>query len=92
MLWLLGFVLVLIALLIPILAIVLDSPVARNLVRGPDPRLIDEITRRLQTLEDDVSSLEHSVETLKEETQFVQRLLEKPDGPDSPRQLSPPES
>jgi hypothetical protein len=92
MLWLLGFVLLLIALLIPILAIVLDSPVARNLVRRTDPGLIDEIARRLQALEDDVSNLEHSVETLREETQFVQRLLEKPDGPDSPRQLSPPES
>jgi hypothetical protein len=90
--WILGFFLLLIALMIPILAIVLDSPVARNFVRGADPAKLDEIMRRIETLETELSNLDDSVETLKEETQFVQRLLEKADGQDPQRQLSPPES
>jgi hypothetical protein len=92
MFWLLGFVLLFIALMIPILAIVLDSPVARTFVRGYDPRKLDDIVRRLETLETEMSNLEHSLETLRDETQFVQRLLQEPDGSDPKKQLSPPES
>jgi len=91
MVWALGFILVLIALMIPLLAIVLDSPVARNYLRGTDPRVLDEIMRRLQGLEDEVAQLGTAVEELREETQFVQTLLKKPDKPDSPGLPSPPE-
>jgi hypothetical protein len=90
MVWALGFILVLIALMIPLLAIVLDSPVARNFFRGTDPRMLDEIIGRVQGLEDEVAQLGASVEELREETQFVQKLLEKPDKPESPERLSPP--
>jgi hypothetical protein len=92
MIWALGFILVLIALMIPLLAIVLDSPVARNFFRGTDPQALEEIMRRLQGLEDEVAELGSSLEEVRQETQFVQRLLKNPDKPDSSEQLSPPES
>ncbi len=90
MVWALAFILVLIALMIPLLAIVLDSPAARNILRGADARTLDEIMRRVQGLEDEVAQLGSSVEQLREETEFVQKLLEKPDEPESPNRLSPP--
>jgi hypothetical protein len=92
MFWILGFVLLFIALMIPILAIVLDSPVARTFVRGGDTAKLDDVVRRIETLETEMSSLEHSLETLRDETQFVQRLLRNPDGSDPQEQPSPPES
>ena len=92
MFWILGFLLLVIALMIPILAIVLDSPVARNLVRGGDPAKMDDVLRRLETLETEVSNLEHSLDSLKEETRFVQRLLQDGGEPNSDRQLPNPES
>lgn len=91
MFWILGFVLLLIALMIPILAIVLDSPVARTFARGADPRKLDDMLRRIETLETEIANLEDSLETLRDETQFVQRLLQEPGKPDSNKRLSPPE-
>ena len=82
MFWVLGFLLLFMALLIPILAIVLDSPVARNLFRA-DSGTLNEITDRIRGLEDEVAQLSQSVEELREETQFVQRLLKEPESPDS---------
>jgi hypothetical protein len=91
MFWILGFVLLLIALMIPILAIVLDSPVARNFVRGADSAQLSDIARRLETLEVEVSNLEHSLEALKDETQFVKRLLRPSNAPESDAHPSSPE-
>jgi hypothetical protein len=80
MFWALGiFLLLLIALLIPILAIVLDSPVARNLFRGTDPTGLQELIDRVQSLEGEVENLGRVVEAQQEETRFVQRLLENPE-------------
>ena len=87
MFWALGFLILFMALLIPILAIVLDSPVARNFF-STDPKTANEITDRIRGLEDEVAQLAQAVEELREETQFVQRLL---DNPDSAAKLSPPE-
>jgi len=83
MFWILGFVLLLIALMIPILAIVLDSPVARNFFRGTDSAQLSDIARRLETLEIEMSNLEHSLESLRDETQFVKRLLRPPNEADA---------
>lgn len=88
MFWILGFVLLLIALMIPILAIVLDSPVARNFIRGADSAQLSEIARRLETLETEMSNLEHSLEALRDETQFVKRLLRPPKDPGADDQPS----
>jgi hypothetical protein len=90
MFWALGFLILFMALLIPILAIVLDSPVARNVFRR-DPGTRDEITDRVRGLEDEVAQLAQSVEELREETQFVQRLLKDPKSPDSSAERLPPE-
>ncbi len=80
MFWAIGvFVLLLIALLIPILAIVLDSPIARSVFRGSEQGRIEELVGRIQSLENDVEHLGRALDAHREETQFVQRLLENPD-------------
>ena len=91
MFWALGFLILFMALLIPILAIVMDSPLTRNLLRS-DPRRLDEIMERVQDLEDDISQLGHSLEELREETEFVHRLLKNPDSPERPKEPPPPGS
>ena len=90
MFWALGFLILFVALLIPILAIVLDSPAARNFFRA-DPKTINELMERVRGLEDEVGQLTQSIEDLREETRFVQRLLNKPEDSDSIEKLSPPE-
>lgn len=76
----------LIALCIPIIAILLDSPVGRALAtrlertpvpRPDDPATVAELERRMQLLEGDVEILQHTVTQLREEGQFVQQLLEE---------------
>ncbi|UCG85167.1 MAG: hypothetical protein JSW71_14655 [Gemmatimonadota bacterium] len=88
MFWALGFLILFVALLIPILAIVLDSPVARNFFRA-DPGTVNELMERVRGLEDEVAQLTQSIEDLREETRFVQRLLDHPDDPDSIKKLPP---
>ncbi len=76
----------LLALCIPIIAILLDSPVGRALgarlerPRQPapdDPATVAEMARRIELLEGDVEILHQTVTQLREEAQFVQRLLEE---------------
>ena len=85
----------LVALCIPIVAILLDSPVGRALAKRlehpPAPAPLDaepvaELERRLHLLEGDVEILQHTVTQLREESQFLQRLLEENRG----RQGLPP--
>lgn len=73
-------------LLIPILAIVLDSPVGRALAdrlsfEGRD----DETDRRLEALEAEVRYLTETLESLQEETEFLRSLVEGDDGGDRSR-------
>jgi hypothetical protein len=84
----------LVALCIPIVAILLDSPVGRALAarleRLPSPTPDDagtvaELERRLHLLEGDVEIMHHTVTQLREESQFLQSLLEEQRG----RQLPP---
>lgn len=68
-------------LLIPILAIVLDSPVGRALAdrlswEGED----EETGRRLESLEAEVRYLSETLESLREETEFLRSLVEGEDG------------
>lgn len=75
------------ALLIPILAIVLDSQVGQVLadrIRGDDES--EETERRLRALESEVRYLSETVESLREETEFVRSLVEGRDG-EARRQL-----
>ena len=72
-----------IALLIPIIGIVVDSPIGRALARrleGPQqasPALSD-LAKKVELLEAEVDDLARSVQTLQDENAFLQRLLEEP--------------
>jgi len=72
----------LVALCIPIIGLLLDSSIARALaqrlergapVASPDDH---DLQRRFDLLEGDVEMLQHAVQELREENQFLQRLLE----------------
>jgi uncharacterized SAM-binding protein YcdF (DUF218 family) len=72
-----------IALLIPILGIVVDSPIGRALARrleGPQqiPPALAELAKKVELLEAEVDDLVRSVQTLQDENAFLQRLLEDP--------------
>ncbi|MBA3345705.1 MAG: hypothetical protein H0T44_10515 [Gemmatimonadales bacterium] len=82
----------LVALLIPIMGIVVDSPIGRALARrleGPQeiPPALSELARKVDLLEAEMDDLTRSVQTLQDENAFLQRLLA-----DSPQRstLPPP--
>ena len=73
----------LVALLIPIMGIVVDSPIGRALARRlegpqPSPPAIAELAKKVELLEADVDDLMRSVQALQDENAFLQRLLEDP--------------
>ncbi len=77
--------LLLLALMIPIMGLVLDSPVGKALARrleGPQaiPPNLAELARKVDLLEGEVDDLQRAVTTLQEENQFLQRLLEEQPG------------
>ena len=78
-----GLILV-VALLIPILGIVIDSPIGRAIARrveGPQavPVDLEQLTKKVDLLELEVDDLNRTVDQLKEENVFIQRLLDDPD-------------
>jgi hypothetical protein len=83
--WILVVVL-LVALMIPITAILLDSPLGRSVARRLEGQgevdgggtAIRQLERRLEALESDIADVNRSVAGMREELQFVQRLLENP--------------
>lgn len=91
MFWVMGFVLVFIALMIPTLAIVLNSPVVKGYFHGTDPIKLGEVIDRVRAIEDELSQMASDIEALQSETQFVQRLLDDPDR-DVKKRLAPTES
>jgi uncharacterized protein YlxW (UPF0749 family) len=81
--WMLAIILV-VALLIPVAAILVDSPLGRSVARrmegradGPPPELRD-MQRKVELLESEIEDLNRSVSGMREELQFMQRLLEDP--------------
>jgi len=88
--WLVA-VILLVALLIPIMGIIIDSPIGRALARrleGPEqaPPAIADLAKKVELLEAEVDDLTRSVDALKEDNAFLTRLIE-----DSPaRRLPPP--
>ena len=81
----------LVALLIPIMGIVLDSPIGRALARRlegtpPSPPAIAELTRKVDALEAEVEELNRTVQALQDESAFLHRLLADP----SARSTLPP--
>lgn len=83
--WLLVVVL-LVALMIPVAAILLDSPLGRSMARriegesdgGGTGAGVRQLERRIDALETDLEELHRSLTGMREELQFVQRLLEDP--------------
>lgn len=74
-------IVLLVALLIPIMAILFDSPIGRALARrveGPErlPTGVDELVRKLELLENEVEDLTRIVQNLQDDNAFFQRLLE----------------
>jgi peptidoglycan hydrolase CwlO-like protein len=83
-------ILLLVALMIPIIGIIIDSPIGRAIARRmegaePLPGNVADLARKLETLEGEVDDLQRSVQALQEENQFLQRLLEE-----NPRSSLPP--
>ena len=81
----------LVALLIPILGIVVDSPIGRALARrleGPQetPPDVLALAKRVELLEAEVDDLNRSLQSLQDENAFLQRLLADP----SSRSTLPP--
>jgi hypothetical protein len=75
----------LVALLIPIMGIVLDSPIGRALARRVEgtpasPPAIAELTRKVDALEAEIEELNRTVQALQEESAFLHRLLADPSG------------
>jgi hypothetical protein len=73
----------LVALLIPIIGIVVDSPIGRALARrleGPQatPPGLADLAKKVDLLEAEVDDLMRSVQSLQDENAFLQRLLEDP--------------
>jgi uncharacterized SAM-binding protein YcdF (DUF218 family) len=89
---LLGIIL-LVALMIPILGIIIDSPIGRAIARrleGPEqaPPSLAELAKKVDLLESEVDDLHRSVQALQEENQFLQRLLEEHPGRSLPPKTS----
>ena len=83
--WLFVVVLI-VALLIPISAILLDSPLGRSLARRLEGAgdgdeagtAVRQLERRVEVLETDLEDLNRTLSGMRDELQFVQRLLEDP--------------
>ena len=77
-------VVLLVALMIPITAILLDSPLGRSVARRLEGQGegaasgTRALERRVESLETDLEDLNRSIAGMREELQFVQRLLEDP--------------
>ncbi len=77
---------ILIALMIPLTAVVLDSPVVRAWVdrrhgggETPLPRDLRELSEKVEALETELETVNRELAQLKEAQQFTQRLLENPE-------------
>ena len=78
-------IILLVALMIPIAGIIIDSPIGKALARrleGPAavPASLADLARDVELLRGEVDDLQRAVTTLQEENQFLQRLLEDPPG------------
>ncbi len=90
--WILAVILI-VALMIPVAAILVDSPLGRSVARrleargegggsggggaAASPELRD-LQRKVELLETEIEDLNRSLAGMRDEVQFVQRLLEDP--------------
>ena len=88
MVWLVIFV----ALMIPLTAVVLDSPVVRawsdrkHGIGGEVPGDVKDLVKKVAVLETEIETVTRQVAQLQESQQFLQRLFEDP----AHRQAAPP--
>src|SRR3989442_10641188 len=90
--WVLAVILI-VALLIPVAAILVDSPLGKSFARrmeegrggggggggdGQGPPELRDMKRKVEVLETEVEDLNRSVAGMREELQCLQRLLEDP--------------
>jgi hypothetical protein len=81
--WVLA-VILLVALMIPIAAILVDSPLGRSVARRLEGqgngkgREVQALEQRVVVLESELTDLTRALAGMHEELQFVQRLLEDP--------------
>lgn len=83
-------VFLIIVLLIPLTAVILDSRLGRALASRIEGGTPDNA--RLAALEAEVDRLSNQLEHLQEQTEFVTRLLEERTGDSEPRGLPPDET
>jgi hypothetical protein len=79
------------ALMIPVVVVLVDSPIGRAVARrleGPDQSTaaVVDLVRKVEALEVEVDELSRAVEVMREENQFHQKLIEESPG----RRLLPP--
>lgn len=81
--WLLA-VILLVALMIPIAAILADSPLGRSIARRMEGRTdagkgeVQVLEQRIAVLESDLEDLSRMITGMRDELQFMQHLLEDP--------------
>ena len=83
--WVLAIILI-VALLIPVAAILVDSPLGKSVARRMEGRIdsggatpeVRDMQRRVELMESDIEDLNRSIAGMREELQFMQRLLEDP--------------
>lgn len=90
---------ILVALLIPLAAVVLDSPVVRAFIErraglGGDSdgaaSELRELARKVAVLEAELEAVNRQLSDMQEEHQFIQRLLEDPAVRQAAERLPPP--
>jgi hypothetical protein len=72
-----------VALLIPIIGIIIDSPIGRAMARrleGPEtvPTDVKTLAKKVDLLEAEVDDLNRAVDQLKDENAFLQKLIAEP--------------
>lgn len=85
---------VLVALMIPLMALILDSQVGRALaarIERSNPPIGDASDQRLALLESEVERLAQEVGRLRQESDFMHRLLEERPASDALPPGTPPE-
>jgi len=76
--WVLAIILI-VALLIPVAAILVDSPLGKSVARRMEGRADGgDLQRKVEVMEAEMEELNRSVAGMREELQFMQRLLEDP--------------
>ncbi len=76
--WVLAIILI-VALLIPVAAILVDSPLGKSVARRMEGRTDGgDLQRKVENMEAEMEELNRSVAGMREELQFMQRLLEDP--------------